>query len=101
MPAAPETLDLIGLHRTAWRLWIAGYEAGLRQGHAAGYAEAGQDWTDVTAAACRAARGGISHAELERRRHRYPTPPLNAEQIRDQAARSWAQTRPHRSHDAA
>ena len=88
----PAPLDLTGLHRTAWRLWIDGYQAGLRHGIAAGYADAGHDWTAVTATACRTAHSfsGASAEQLRARRSHYPTPALTAEQIHDQAARSWA-----------
>jgi hypothetical protein len=89
-PSDPEPLNP-ALPDSSWRLWIDGYAAGLRHGLAAGYAEAGQNWTDVTVAACRAARGAIPHAELNRRRRDYRTPALTAEQIRHQAARSWGQ----------
>ena len=91
-PNDPAALDLTGLHRTAWRLWSEGYQAGLRHGIAAGYADAGHDWTAVTAAACHTAQSftGATADQLRARRSHYPTPALTAEQIHDQAARSWA-----------
>jgi hypothetical protein len=77
-----------------WPAFLAGYQAGLEHGIGIGYAHAGQDWTDVTTAACRTARGGVPHAELDRRRHTYRTAALTAQQIRDRAARSWGLTTP-------
>lgn len=75
--------------RLAWRIWLEGYERGLRSGHDTGYTQAmaerfvraGDDyWND---------RPQIGHPPAPQ----YPHEPLTAAQIAANATASWAETR--------
>lgn len=74
-----------------WAIWSAGYLAGVRHGIPVGYAEAGQDWTNVTTLGCRTGVAAVRPGS------RYDRAPQTAAQIRASADYSWR--RFERDHD--
>lgn len=83
-----------------WLAFLAGYQAGVTWGIDHGRAQANQEWTDVTAFACRTALRGdlLTPAERQQRRResrgRLGRGPQTPQEIRERAARSWAAIAP-------